>query len=105
MKNRLILFMTLLLLLGCSYNSNPSDVIVLIEATGLSDEKLALNNTATFTSNVSGFDGDLSSLNYRWVLSNEHGELTDGFNSLPNPTFGDSSMICVVNQLVMRKLQ
>ncbi|MEY8847229.1 TolB family protein [Psychroserpens sp. XS_ASV72] len=98
MKKTIILIPLLLFLLGCTSddsNPNTSDVTISIEASGLNDDKLALNNSATFTAIISDFDGDASSLSYRWTLTNENGELSDGVNPLPNPTASGSSINCV----------
>ena len=73
---------------------NRGDVSVRIVATGLSDGKLALNNGASFTATVTGFDGDPSGLRYHWILANGRGELSDGTNVLPNPFVGGNSIRC-----------
>jgi len=98
MKKVIILLFSIILLIGCTTNdSNPNtnSVTISIEATGLSDDKLALNNSATFTAVISGFEGDASSLSYRWTLSNENGELSDGVNPLPNPSVSSNSIDCI----------
>ena len=95
MKNLFTLYAILLLAFGCSTDGDSNDVIVTLEVTGISDGKLAINNSANFTTNVSGFEGDASLLSYRWTLSTNRGELSDGSNSLANPTTGGSSINCV----------
>ncbi|MBV7267981.1 TolB family protein [Winogradskyella luteola] len=98
MKKSIILLFLIYFLIGCTSddsNPNTSNVTVSIEASGLNDDKLALNNSATFTAIVSGFEGDVSSLTYRWRLSTENGELSDSENPLPNPSVSGSSINCV----------
>ncbi|MBO3115382.1 hypothetical protein J4050_01405 [Winogradskyella sp. DF17] len=87
----LILFTSL----GCTTDeANYNDVSVSITTSGLNDNKLALNNTATFTAEVSGIDAT-SSLTFRWSLSTDRGELSDGTNVLPNPSIAESTIYCV----------
>lgn len=93
----LVLVLFAVLMLGCD-NGVPdpaNNVSVTIAASGLSDGKLALNNAATFTADVTGYDDDPSGLGYRWTLSTGRGELYDGTNSLPNPAVGGNSIRCV----------
>lgn len=97
-KESLLLLSLLLILASCSKDDgNPTsgEVTVSIEATGLSDDKLALNNSAIFTASISGFEGEVTSLSYKWTLSNENGQLSDGINSLANPTIAGSSINCI----------
>ena len=98
MKKSIFLLFVTSFLIGCSSddsNPNTNNVMVSIEANGLNDDKLALNNSANFTVIVSGFEEDASSLTYRWTLSNENGELSDGVNPLPNPSVSSSSISCI----------
>lgn len=97
MKNRFILFGVLLLFIGCSNDgdSDPRDIILSIETSGLNDDKLAINNSAIFTASISGYNGDISTLSYRWTLSMENGELSDGVNPLPNPSNSGNSIDCI----------
>ena len=93
---KILLALTLLTTLSCSTDdASNDDASVTITASGLGDDKLALNNAATFTADVTGYDGDPSDLTYRWTLSTERGELSDGTNPLPNPTVGGNSIRCV----------
>merc|ERR1711974_58388 len=98
MKKNIVLLFVISFLIGCtSDDSNPdsTNVAVSIEATGLNDDKLALNNSANFTALISGFDGEASSLSYRWTLSAENGEFSDGVNPLPNPSVSGNSIDCI----------
>lgn len=92
-----IAFFLLWLIVSCDTVDapDPSDVSVSISAGGLSDDKLPLNGTATFTAEVSGYKGDPSELSFRWALTTGRGTLSDGTNSLPNPTVGTQSIRCV----------
>ncbi len=83
-----------LVIFGCSDDADTISLVT-IEASGLNDDKLALNNSATFTANVSGLEGDAASFSYRWTLSTERGELSDGFSTLPNPSVGGSTISCI----------
>ena len=87
------------ILVGCSGGTDPTDpadtVTVALAATGLTDGKLTLNATAAFTATVTGFTGDASGLGYRWTLSTDRGELSDGTDPLPSPTLGGPAMACV----------
>ncbi len=106
MKKVIILLFSIILLIGCTSddsNSNTNNVTVSIETTGLSDDKLALNNSATFTAVISGFEGDASSLSYKWTLATENGELSDGVNPLPNPSVSVNSITCVGEMQVMSR--
>ncbi|XCF07706.1 hypothetical protein ABI125_07545 [Tamlana crocina] len=98
MKKSIFLLFLISFLIGCTSddsNPNTSNVTVSIEASGLNDDKLALNNSATFTASISGFEGDATSLTYRWRLSTENGELSQSGNPLPNPSVSGSSISCV----------
>lgn len=96
MRLKILIALALLIMLSCSTDSGiDDDVSVTLTASGLNDDKLALNNSATFTAEVDGYEGDPSGLNYRWTLSTERGELSDGVNSLPNPTEGGNFIRCV----------
>lgn len=98
MKKSIFLLFLVSLIIGCTSDDsspNTSNVTVSIEAFGLNDDKLTLNNSVTFTAIISGFEGDASSLSYRWRLSNENGELSDGVNPLPNPSISGSSINCI----------
>ncbi len=83
-----------LVIFGCSDNADNLSLVT-IEASGLNDDKLALNKSATFTANVSGLEGDAASFSYRWTLSTERGELSDGFSTLPNPSIGGGTISCI----------
>lgn len=91
-----VLFSLALLIFGCDGKEDVAyPFSVTITASGLSDDKLALNKAATFTAEVSDYEGDLSRLSYRWVLSTERGELSDDTNALSNPTVGGNSIRCI----------
>lgn len=94
MNKHLFLLIALFVVLGCSDNPD-NDLLVTIEASGLNDDKLPINKLATFTASVSGYEGNLSSLSYRWTLSTERGELSDGFIPFTNPSIGGSVISCL----------
>ncbi|MCK7591410.1 hypothetical protein M0G43_12560 [Subsaxibacter sp. CAU 1640] len=92
---RLLLVFTLLISVSCSNeDSSDSQVSVTLEANGLSDDNLAINNYATFTATVEGYEGDMANLSYVWLLNTERGELSDGTNLLPSPTVADTTIRC-----------
>ena len=92
---RLLLVFTLLITVSCSdEDSSDSQVSVLLEASGLSNDNLAINNYATFTATVEGYEGDTADLSYVWLLNTERGELSDGTNLLPSPTVADATIRC-----------
>jgi len=99
--NRLIpVFLIALFFVGCDSLevSDPTNVSVTISAAGLDDDKLAVNNSATFTADVTGYNGDPADLTYRWSLSFGNGELSDGSRSLGSQVDGGNSIICVGNE-------
>lgn len=83
--NRLILFLFIsLVILGCDTAGDPDPATgsVEIAASGLSDGKLAINNSATFTANLIDYRGDPADLVYRWSMTFGRGELSVGATSL-----------------------
>lgn len=87
----------LLLSFSCTPEDDNSsdDLTVSISASGLDDNKLALNNIATFSAELSSFEGDTATLSYRWTLANGRGELSDGTNALSSPTVFQSTIYCI----------
>lgn len=95
MKKYFILFTIFLFALGCSEDTETNtDITVTIEASGLSDDKLAVNNSANFTAVHLDYEGDASSLSYRWSLISDNGELSSGTEMLPNPSIHESAIYC-----------
>lgn len=93
---QLLFFLALTVVISCSEDSaSPDEVSVDITASGLSDDKLPLNSSATFTANVSNFQGDPADLIHRWTLSKERGALTDGGVELPSPSLVGNSIRCI----------
>ncbi|HKK38224.1 MAG TPA: hypothetical protein VJ949_02275 [Cryomorphaceae bacterium] len=92
---KLLLTFLLLTTLSCSEDEDKEEGIsVEISTSGINDDKLAINNRATFTAQLSGFEGNASALTYRWSLSSGNGELTDGVNELANPSERGNSISC-----------
>ena len=83
--------------ISCSTEDDGTNdnLSVSLTASGLSDNKLALNNTATFTAELSGYDGDAANLTYVWSLETDRGSLSDGINALSNPSVAENTMFCV----------
>ncbi|MGC6431629.1 MAG: TolB family protein [Jejuia sp.] len=94
MTKYFFLCVTFLVIFGCS-NEGDTTSLVTIEASGLTDDKLALNNSATFTATISGLEGDSSLFSYQWTLLTDRGELSDGFSPLPNPFVGGKTISCI----------
>jgi hypothetical protein len=91
---RLLAFV-LLATLSCTPEDTNDTLSVSITASGLSDNKLALNNMATFSADISDYDGDITTLSYRWSLSTERGALSDGNNTLANPSVTQNTIYCL----------
>lgn len=92
---KLLLVFALLSTWSCTTDETNNEGTVTLEASGLSDNKLSVNNTAIFTATLTDYDGDAASLSYRWTLDANRGELSDGINALPNPTVAENTMRCV----------
>ncbi|MHA7130515.1 TolB family protein [Algoriphagus namhaensis] len=93
-----LLFLVSLLFVHCESVEDPDpigDVEISISASGLSDGKLAINNRATFTANLTGYEGNLAELTFRWSLSFGNGALSDGSNSLGVGADAGPSIGCV----------
>ncbi|MEZ4802323.1 MAG: hypothetical protein R2797_06085 [Gelidibacter sp.] len=93
---KLLLVLILLTGLSCSENEDDSssNTTVTLEASGLNDGKLSINNYATFTAAVDGYEGDDTTLIYRWSITTERGELSDGTTTLPNPIVTENTIRC-----------
>ncbi|WP_209330014.1 TolB family protein [Lunatimonas salinarum] len=91
---KLFFVFALVMLWSCTGDdTSPSDITVTIEATGLSDDKLSVNNFATFRAIVEG--GEDIVVRYKWSLSAQRGELTDGVTTMPSPSLSDDTIRCV----------
>lgn len=80
---------------GGGDDSTADTIVVVLEASGLSGDKLSVNATASLRAEVIGFTGDASGLSYRWLLSTDRGQLSDGGTDLPNPTVACAAIRCV----------
>lgn len=79
---------------GCDTTDGVDDSVdaeVSIETSGLTDDKLPLNKSANFTTTVTGYEGDLAALSYRWTLVSGRAELPDGSNQ----AIGGKSISCI----------
>lgn len=94
---QLKLLLTVIILMGwsCSKDETNNEGTVNLEASGLSDGKLAINNVATFTATLTDYDGAIANLTYRWTLDTEKAELSDGVNTLANSTVAGHTMRCI----------
>ncbi len=92
---RILLVCTLLMALSCTTTESNGSATITIEASGLSDGKLALNASANFTASVTEYEGDTAALSYRWSLSTGRGKLSDGTSTSANTAEGGNTMSCI----------